>query len=98
MLKLKPFKIDDWEYLQKWISNESELIQFAGPIFTYPIDQRQVALYLSDTKRIVFRIEHGHRKTVGIAEIYLPKKNVAKLARILIGEKSMRAPKAWGRH
>jgi RimJ/RimL family protein N-acetyltransferase len=90
MIKLKSFKIEDWEYLKNWISSESELIQFAGQIFTFPIDQKQVELYLSDPNRTVFKIENENYETIGIAEISIPEENVAKLARILIGEKSMR--------
>jgi len=90
VIKLKSFKIEDWKYLKKWISSESELIQFAGQIFNFPIDKKQVELYLSDTNRTVFKIESENNKTIGIAEISAPEENVAKLARILIGEKSMR--------
>ena len=90
VIELKAFNIEDWKYLKKWISNESELIQFAGQIFTFPIDQKQVELYLSEPNRTVFKIENENNKTIGISEISIPEKNVAKLARILIGEKSMR--------
>ncbi|QCE40359.1 GNAT family N-acetyltransferase [Psychroserpens sp. NJDZ02] len=72
------------------MSSESELIQFAGQVFTFPIDQKQVELYLSDSNRTVFKIENENNETVGIAEISIPEENSAKLARILIGEKSMR--------
>ncbi|QDO94243.1 GNAT family N-acetyltransferase [Formosa sediminum] len=90
VIELKSFKIEDWKYLKKWISSESELIQFAGQIFSFPIDQKQVELYLSESKRTVFKIENENNETIGIAEISIPEENVAKLARILIGEKSMR--------
>jgi len=90
VIELKSFKIKDWKYLRKWISSESELIQFAGQVFTFPIDQKQVELYLSDSNRTVFKIENENNETVGIAEISIPEENSAKLARILIGEKSMR--------
>ena len=90
VIEIKSFKIEDWEYLKKWISSETELIQFAGQIFTFPIDQKQVELYLADSNRTVFKIENENNETIGIAEISNPEENVAKLARILIGEKSMR--------
>ncbi len=90
MIELKSFKIEDWKYLKKWVSDESELIQFAGQIFAFPIDQKQVETYLSDSKRTVFKIENENNETIGIAEISILEGNVAKLARILIGEKSMR--------
>ena len=90
MIELKSFKIDDWEYLNKWVLNESELVQFAGPIFSFPVDRKQVESYLSDSNRIVFKIENENKQSIGMAEISTARENVAKLARILIGEKSMR--------
>lgn len=56
MIELEPFKIKDWTYLKKWISNEAELIQFAGTIFTFPVDKRQVEIYLSNANRTVFKV------------------------------------------
>ena len=90
MIKLKPFEANDWKYLQKWIANEAELIQFAGPIFSFPIDRNQVESYLSNPNRTVFKIENSSRQAIGMAEISDEGGNVAKLARIIIGEESMR--------
>ena len=89
MIVLRPFKHKDWQYLDAWVSRESELIQFAGPIFSFPIDQKQVKNYLSNLDRIVFRVDKKGI-TIGMAEISLENNDVVKLARILIGEKSMR--------
>ena len=89
VIELKSFKIDDWEYLNKWISNELELIQFSGQIFTFPIDQNQVEIYLSDPNRTVFLIKNENDQPIGIAEISVGEGNIAKLARILV-ERSMR--------
>jgi len=85
-----PFKIEDWQYLEKWIANESELIQFAGSIFSFPIDQKQIENYLLDSNRKVFRVQTNNKQTIGMVEISLEASNVTKLARIVIGEKSMR--------
>ena len=90
MTKLQPFRVNDWKYLRKWIANEAELIQFAGPIFSFPIDRNQVESYLSDPNRTVFKIENGSKQAIGMAEISDEGENVAKLARIIIGEESMR--------
>ena len=90
VVELKLFKLEDWKCVEKWTSNQSELIQFAGSIFSFPIDQKQVENYLSDSNRIVFRVETKNGHTVGMAEISLEANNIAKLARILIGEKAMR--------
>ena len=89
MIELQPFEADDWKYLRKWIANESELIQFAGPLFSFPIDKNQVESYLSNPNRTVFRIENSS-KVIGMAEISNEGESVAKLARIIIGEESMR--------
>lgn len=90
MIELKPFELKDWQYLKKWISNESELIQFAGPIFSFPINEEQIKSYLSDSTRIVFKVETVDGKTIGMSEIMIENNHVVKLARILIGDKSMR--------
>ncbi len=90
MIRLKPFEVNDWKYLQKWIANETELVQFAGPIFSFPIDRNQVESYLANPDRTVFRIEDSNQQAIGMAEISNEGENVAKLARILIGEESMR--------
>lgn len=89
MIKLRPFKLEDWQYLNQWISNESDLIQFAGPIFSFPIDQKQIENYLSDSNRIIFRVDTKSGQTIGIAEISIETYTIVKLARILIGEKSL---------
>ena len=90
MIQLKPFKADDWIYLSAWISNEREFIQFAGKIFTFPLDKNQIEVYLSDPLRTVFKIADENELIIGMAEISIEQENTAKLARILIGEKSMR--------
>lgn len=89
MLALKPFISSNWKYFDEWITDESELIQFAGQIFTFPITKKQIETYLNDTSRTVFLITF-HNKPIGISEIYLINEKTVKFARILIGEKSMR--------
>ncbi len=90
MIRLKLFEVDDWKYLRKWIANEAELIQFAGPIFSFPVDRVQVKSYLSNPDRAVVKAEDGSNQAIGMAEISDEGEGVAKLARILIGERSMR--------
>lgn len=90
MIKLVSFEINDWVYLQKWIGNKAELVQFAGPLFSFPIDKTQVESYLSNPNRTVFKVENSSRQAIGMAEISNEGVSVAKLARILIAEKLMR--------
>ncbi|WP_417558760.1 GNAT family N-acetyltransferase [Mesoflavibacter zeaxanthinifaciens] len=89
-LILKPFNVYDWKNLEKWVSNELELIQFAGTIFSFPVDQKQVENYLLDSNREVFRVETRNNQIIGMAEMSLEANNVAKLSRVLIGENTIR--------
>lgn len=87
MIVLKPCNTEDWKYIKKWTTSESESIQFAGQIFTFPIDKNQFEIYLSDSNRNVFKIINKDKLSIGIAEISIVKENLkdAKLARILMG-------------
>lgn len=89
MISLKSFTVEDWKYIDEWISDESELIQFAGQIFTFPINQLQIETYLNNSDRIAFTIEK-QALVIGMAEIYIYNDTTVKLGRILIGEKSFR--------
>ncbi len=83
MIKIVSFEINDWKYLRKWITNEAELVQFAGPIFSFPVDRSQVESYLSNPNRTIFKIEDSSERAIGMAEISDEGGSVAKLARIL---------------
>lgn len=91
MITLKSFKVTDWNLINKWVSNQAELVQFSGGIFTYPVDENQVKNYLSESKnRHVFIIESQDNKSIGMAEINAEDGNSAKIARVIIGDKSIR--------
>ncbi|MEO0898061.1 MAG: GNAT family N-acetyltransferase [Bacteroidota bacterium] len=91
MIKLEPFLEKDGKYLLGWIHSEEELVQFAGPLFAYPLHLAQIKAYLLHEKRRVFKVVHiESKKVIGMAEIYQESPKIAKLARILIGEKDFR--------
>ena len=90
MLKLELFTKEDYARLISWIENEEELIQFAGPVFTFPLTEKQLEKYSEDNCRFAYKvIEINSNQTIGHCEIYLSEKST-KLCRILIGEKSFR--------
>jgi RimJ/RimL family protein N-acetyltransferase len=90
MIKLEPFTKNDFSRLVSWVKNEEELIQFAGPFFTFPLTEDQLEKYLEDKNRFAYKvIEIISNQTIGHCEIYLTEVS-AKLCRILIGEKSFR--------
>ena len=90
MIRLGPFAKADFNKLISWVDSEEDLIQFAGPIFKFPLTERQLEKYLEDKNRFAFKvIETDPEQTIGHCEIYLTEET-AKLCRILIGEKSFR--------
>lgn len=91
MIRLEPFTQGDFKRLISWIDSEELLIQFAGPIFTYPLTEEQLQSYLEDENRFAFKvIDTNTDHTIGHAEIYHSENNTAKICRVLIGDQSLR--------
>lgn len=91
MIKIEPFDSKDFEILISWIDSEETLVQFAGPIFTFPLSNDQLSLYLSDSKRKVFKVrEIKTKEVIGHGEVYLTSNKTARLCRIIIGKKTYR--------
>jgi RimJ/RimL family protein N-acetyltransferase len=90
MIELEPFTNKDFSRLISWIKSEEELIQFAGPVFNFPLSEDQLEKYLENQNTNAYKIvEQSSQKVIGHCEIYLTETS-AKLCRILIGEKSFR--------
>ncbi|HCY75486.1 MAG TPA: N-acetyltransferase [Ignavibacteriales bacterium] len=90
MIKLEPFTKSDFTRLISWIDNLEELVQFAGPNFSFPLTTDQLEKYLANENTFAFKvIETKSNKTIGHCEIY-KSESTAKLCRILIGEKVFR--------
>lgn len=90
MIQLETFTAADFDRFISWVDNEAALVQFAGPLFTYPLTHAQLAAYLQQTKKQPFKIrlrETG--QVIGHCELNF-EKELPRLSRILIGEKSMR--------
>ena len=90
MIRLGPFAKADFNKLISWVDSEEDLIQFAGPIFKFPLTEQQLEKYLEDKSRFAFKvIDDESEQTIGHCEIYLTEQS-AKFCRILIGDKSFR--------
>lgn len=90
MIKLEQFTKSDFKRLISWIDNEEELIQFAGPVFNFPLTEDQLEKYLENKNTNAFNvIETTSNQIIGHCEVYLIETS-AKLCRILIGTKSFR--------
>lgn len=90
MIALEKFNEPAFATLINWVHSPEELMQFAGPGFSYPLTIEQLIESLKDPKRIAFKLIDSESNThIGHAEIYLTD-NSAKLGRILIGDPTFR--------
>lgn len=90
MIDLQKLEKCDFEIFKSWITSEDELFQFAGPIFSYPLTDDQLLRYISDERRIAYKVILIETKTViGNAELNF-EKPLPRLSRILIGNKHYR--------
>lgn len=91
MITIEKFERQDFDRLISWIDDEASLVQFAGPVFRFPLTRDQLETYIAAPDRFAFRIIHtASGQHIGHAEISLLEGNRAKLCRILIGDKKHR--------
>lgn len=96
MIVLQPFHIDDAPALISNIKDRRSLLQFAGPMYHFPLTQDQLERDLSDENRTLFKIvDIGNQKTIGHAQIFLKEKTFL-LGRILIWDENNRG-KGYGK-
>jgi len=89
-IKLESFGPENYASLISWVESEEALMQFAGPLFKFPLTAEQLHVSLSDKNRIAYRVVDSKTGLgIGHAEIYLSEGS-AKIGRILIGDKEQR--------
>ena len=90
MIRLEPFTNKDFLRLIKWMDSERELIQFAGPIFSYPLTENQLTEYLNKEGLIPKKIiDIESDEIIGHCELNF-RNEFPRLSRILIGNKKYR--------
>lgn len=90
MIQLEKFTKDDFDKFISWIDSEEELVQFAGPLFTYPLSHEQLNNYLLQQKKSPYKIRSIETsEIIGHCELNF-ENELPRLSRILIGEKSLR--------
>jgi RimJ/RimL family protein N-acetyltransferase len=91
MILLQPFAESDFNQLINWASDETMLLQFAGPAFSFPLTPEQLAVTLTDPDRLCYRVLYVPANTIiGHAEIHFQENKTAHLCRILIGDETYR--------
>lgn len=89
-LALVPFTENDIKNLQRWISSERILAQFAGNSFTYPLSYYQLIQYINDPSREVFKVvDVISNKRIGHCE-FNHAHDIPRLSRIIIGDPKFR--------
>ena len=89
-VRLGKFGREDYAMLISWVESEEALLQFAGPLFTFPLTPQQLDVSLSDKNRTAFTvIDNETNLPIGHAETYLMENSV-KIGRILIGNEAYR--------
>ncbi|AQY20980.1 GNAT family N-acetyltransferase [Riemerella anatipestifer] len=86
MIEIQKFKKENIEKLISWIDNAEDLMQFAGPKFTFPLTKSQILESLEDKNRFAFSVKNKD-EIIGHAEIYF-KENSFALGRILINKEN----------
>lgn len=87
MIELEKFTEADFDRFISWVTNEKELIQFAGFLFQYPLSHHQLRCYLNESKKVPYRVRQiDTGRIIGHCELNF-ENEVPRLSRILIGEK-----------
>jgi RimJ/RimL family protein N-acetyltransferase len=104
LIHLEPFSEADFDRLIAWIPTAEFLLQWAGPLFTFPLNRPQLEKYLeacreSPPARLAFRGVNTPNGE-GLGHIELDDIDVrnqsARLARVLVGPEDLRG-KGMGR-
>lgn len=70
MIKLEKFDKKDYDRLINWVVSEESMIQFSGPIFSFPITYEQLDRYLNADNRLVYKaIDCESGEVIGHAEL-----------------------------
>jgi RimJ/RimL family protein N-acetyltransferase len=90
-IRLEKFGTENYDELISWVGSEEMLMQFAGPLFNFPLTAQQLDISLSDRNRFAFRVvDNETNLTLGHAEVYLAEKS-AKIGRLLIARQEHRS-------
>ena len=90
MIHFQRFEAIDFDRLKSWITSEKELIQFAGPIFTFPLTDDQLEKYCTSNKREVFKIVLDETsEVIGHCEFNY-ENELPRISRVLIGDEKVR--------
>ncbi|WP_163970311.1 GNAT family N-acetyltransferase [Oceanobacillus halotolerans] len=98
MVELRYFDHADFKQLINWVDSPQFLIQWAGPGFTYPLDEKQLERYLDNANEkgatlYIYKVVLAETGKV-VGHISLDKidrvNRSARVCRVLVGDKTVR--------
>jgi len=91
MITLEQFDKNDFERLINWVDTEEMLVQFGGPLFSFPLTIEQLKAYKNDKNRHLFKVIESGENAIGHAELFQPEdEKTIRICRVLIGDKTKR--------
>jgi RimJ/RimL family protein N-acetyltransferase len=98
---LRPFEEDDFPFILQSITSSDELLQWAGPGLSWPLDEAQLRDYracgVSDPETCRPLSAVAGDLVVGHVHLVLdPKHDLGYIGRVLVSQAG--ADKAWARH
>ena len=90
MIHLEPFRKEDYATLISQIPDAAMLMQFAGPLFTFPLTAEQLDEAAANKDRFPFKvIDTASGNTIGHGELFR-KERTAHLGRIFVFDAAQR--------
>jgi RimJ/RimL family protein N-acetyltransferase len=93
--ELRPFRAGDARALLAWATTADELLQWAGPRFSFPLDERQLVAHADtdgEERHAISAVLGDHELPVGHAELeILPEHELGRIGAVAV------APHARGR-
>ncbi len=104
MIELEPLKRSDLPLLASWGGQSEFLIQWAGPIFDHPLDEKQLEKYFDameaspDARKMYKAVRVGSEEMVGHIELdrINPKTGSAIVEHVIVGDPAMRGKGVGG--
>lgn len=88
---LKPYDSSDFRLLESWVTDAELLLQFSGTDFSYPLTEQQIQDYKNTYPDRQLYIGYTLEKLpFAFGEIIPQESGTPRLARILVGEPSLR--------
>lgn len=91
----RPFHIADADALISWVSTADELLQWTGPNFSFPLDEKQLCDYAAsagESRHLISGVRGDNNSVVAHAELnLLPEHDLGQIRRVAV------APEMRGR-